>query len=235
MGDQTDEHSIPAISVEEMLDRLPKYFTISCVSKRNSGKSVIISQIIQELIKAKKVDMVIVMSGTAGLNDYDYKFLPKSLLIPFSEDVLENLWNKQVKIPYAKRKHIFIVLDDCLATPEAIRNETVTKYICNGRHVCCSFAISSQHTSALLTPVLKANSDLILYSKLSRQQLENLSMSTTSLSKQDFIRFSETSAGVDYSFCVIDNYINSKEPSEFLTIVRADPPEKDKKDKKLDK
>ena len=226
--------TVPAIGVPELLERLPKYHTISCISKRNSGKSVIVSQIIQEQIKAKKIDMCIVMSGTAGLNDYDYKFLPKSLLIPFSEDVLENLWQKQVKQPYHKRKHILIVLDDCLATPEAIRNDTVMKYICNGRHICTSFIISSQHTSALLTPVLKANSDLILYSKLSRQQLENLSMSTTSLSKQDFIRFSESSAGVDYSFCVIDNYINSKEPSEFLTIVRADPPEKDKKDKKPD-
>jgi hypothetical protein len=233
MGDESD--TVPAISVAELLERLPKYHTISCCSKRNSGKSVIISQLIEELIKAKRIDMVIIMSGTAGLNDYDYKFLPKSLIIPFSEDVLENLWQKQVKQPYHKRKHILIVLDDCLATPEAIRNDTVMKYICNGRHICTSFIISSQHTSALLTPVLKANSDLILYSKLSRQQLENLSMSTTSLSKQDFIRFSETSAGVDYSFCVIDNYINSKDPSEFLTIVRADPPEKDKKDKKSDK
>jgi hypothetical protein len=224
--------TVPAISVAELLERLPKYHTISCISKRNSGKSVIVSQIIQEQIKAKRIDMVIVMSGTAGLNDYDYKFLPKSLIIPFSEDVLENLWQKQVKQPYHKRQHILIVLDDCLATPEAIRNDTVMKYICNGRHICTSFIISSQHTSALLTPVLKANSDLLLYSKLSRQQLENLSMSTTSLSKHDFIRFSERSAGVDYSFCVIDNYINSKEPSDFLTIVRADPPEKDKKDKK---
>jgi hypothetical protein len=230
MGDESD--TVPAISVAELLERLPKYHTISCCSKRNSGKSVIISQIIEELIKSKRIDMVIIMSGTAGLNDYDYKFLPKSLIIPFSEDILENLWQKQVKQPYHKRQHILIVLDDCLATPEAIRNDTVMKYICNGRHICTSFIISSQHTSALLTPVLKANSDLLLYSKLSRQQLENLSMSTTSLSKHDFIRFSESSAGVDYSFCVIDNYINSKEPSDFLTIVRADPPEKDKDSKK---
>jgi hypothetical protein len=236
MAEDTDEeHSVPAIGVQELLERVPKYHTINCISKRNSGKSVIVSEIIQELIKSKRVEMVIVMSGSAWLNDEVYKFLPKSLLMPFSEDVLENIWQKQVKIPYHQRKHIMIVLDDCLATPEAIRNETVTKFICNGRHICTSFIISSQHTTALLSPMINANSDLILYSKLSRQQLENLSLSTTSLSKQDFIKISESCAGVDYSFMVIDNYINSKEPSDFLTIVRARPPIKDKKDNKMDK
>jgi hypothetical protein len=217
---------IPSLDVEELLEKLPKFFTMSVISKRNSGKSVIVSEIIQELLKSKKIDMVIVMSETAGLNDYDYKFLPKSLVMPFSEDVLDNIWEKQVKLPYKQRKHILIVLDDCLASPEALRNETVMKYIVNGRHICSSFLIASQHTSALLTPVIKANSDMILYSKLSRQQLENLALSTTSLSKQDFIKLSESSAGVNYSFMVIDNYINSKEPSDFLTIVRAKPPAK---------
>ena len=54
MEEVTD--TVPAIGVPELLERLPKYHTISCISKRNSGKSVIVSQIIQEQIKAKKQD-----------------------------------------------------------------------------------------------------------------------------------------------------------------------------------
>lgn len=221
--------SVVCLEVDELLERLPKFFTVSVASKRNSGKSVLVMEIIKELIKAKRVDMVVVMSGSAGLNE-DYSFLPSQLVMPFSEDVLENIWNRQEKTPIEKRQHIFIILDDCLTTPEALRNNTINKYFSLGRHISSSFLICSQHTTALLSPLIKANSDLILWSKLSRQQLENLSLSTVGLSKQEFIYLSEKLGGVNHSFVCLDNYIDSKDPSEFLTCVRAKPPEeKDKK------
>lgn len=58
-----------ALNPRELIDLLPKYFAISMIGVRNSGKSVMIQAMIKELIKAKRVDMVIVMSGSAKLND----------------------------------------------------------------------------------------------------------------------------------------------------------------------
>jgi hypothetical protein len=78
----------------------------------------------------------------------------------------------------------------------------------------------------LLTPIIRSNSDLIVYSKLNRQQLETLWTSTTNISKKDFIRVSETLGGRDYNMVVLYNVISSTEPDEFITIVRAKPPAK---------
>jgi hypothetical protein len=209
-----------ALSPDDLIRRLPKYFTISVASKRNSGKSYLMGQIIKALLKAKRVDMVVVMSGSAGLND-DYDFLPEGLVMKFNETVLKNIWEKQLKTEKNKRKHIFIILDDCLATPEAIRNETVNVIYSLGRHGNCSMAICSQHTTTLLSPIIKGNSDLIMWSKLSRGNLEIMHDSTTNISKKDFILLSEKLGGINWQFVVLDNYIQTTDPSEFLTVVRA--------------
>ena len=116
------------------------------------------------------------------------------------------------------------MLDDCLATPEAMRNEMVNRYYALGRHVNTSFIIISQHTASLLSPMIKANSDLICWSKLSRHQLEGLSDSCCNLSKKEFMNISEKMGGVNYSFMCLDNFINATDPCEFLTCVRAKPP-----------
>jgi len=216
------------LGTDEIVDRLPPYFTISCVSARNSGKSVLIQELIRKLIKAKRVDMVLIMSGSAGLNE-DWTFLPSNLVIPFSTDVLDRIWNKQKMTPIDEREHVLVVLDDCLATPEAFRNQRINAFYSLGRHLTLSMAILSQHTTYLLSPIIKANSDIILWSKLNRQQLKGLWESTCNLDWKAFLNFSETLGGVDYNFLLLDIYCKSNKPEEFLTFVRAEPPAKTKK------
>lgn len=97
--------------VDEIIRRLPPFFTISVASRRNSGKSVLIGELVRELIKQKRVDMVVVMSGSAGLNN-DWDFLPKKLVMPFSEATLESIWQTQKSQPADRRKHTLIVIDD---------------------------------------------------------------------------------------------------------------------------
>lgn len=210
-------------SVDSLIERLPRYFTASCASRRNSGKTVLIVETIKALIKAKKIDMCVVMSGSSGLNE-DYSFLPKKLVIPFSERILSNVWNSQEKKKAKDRQHILFCFDDCLASPEAVRNPMLTRIWALGRHCSISAILISQHTAVLLSPIIKANSDIILWSKLNRQQLEVLWQSTTNIEKKDFIRVSEKYGGVNFQFMVLDNYNASTEPSEFLSVVKAKPP-----------
>lgn len=216
----------PVQGVDEILERLPKNgLTVSISSKRNSGKSVLSSEIVRALLKAKRVDIVVVMSGSAHLND-DWDFLPKKLVMPFSERILANTWDSQVKKKKEDRKHVLFVFDDCLAEPRAIRNPMLTKIFSTGRHAMLSAILISQHTSVLLSPIIKANSDLICWSKLSKQQLEQLYLSTTNVSKDDFVRISETLGGMNYQFMCLDNYTGSTDPHEFLFVVKAKPPSK---------
>ena len=218
--EETEVSEFNPLDVESLIRRLPKYFTISVASKRNSGKSFLMGQVVQQLLKEKRVDMVLVMSGSAGLND-DYNFLPPKLIMTFNEGVLKNMWQKQLSSKKEDRKHIFVVLDDCLTTPEALRNNTINTIYSLGRHGFVSMAICSQHTTSLLSPLIKTNSDQIWWSKLSRAGLETLHDSTCNISKKDFIYICETLGGVNYNFMVLDNYKQTNDPSEFLSVVRA--------------
>jgi len=209
--------------VREVVTRLPKYFTISVASKRNSGKTVLVSEIIRTLLREGRVDVCLVMSGSARLNT-DYGFLPKRLVMPFSAPYLEAVWESQAAKPAKERPHVLIVLDDALATPEAIRATIITRYFSLGRHISTSFIVISQHTAVLLSPIIKANSDVILWSKLNRAQLEELWGSTTNVSRRDFIRVSEAHGGVDHQFMLLDNFVGSNDPAKFLAVVKARPP-----------
>jgi hypothetical protein len=214
--------------VDEIIRRLPKFFTISIASKRGSGKSVLVSEIMRDLLKREehKVDMFVVMSGSAGLNKDYTDIVPSNLIMHFSEEMMNRIWDHQAGIIPEKREHICLVLDDCLGDKDAVRNPTIQKWYSVCRHISASLIVISQHTSVLLTPIIRSNSDLIVYSKLNRQQLETLWTSTTNISKKDFIRVSETLGGKDYNMVVLDNVISSTEPDEFITIVRAKPPAK---------
>ena len=226
-----------ALGVSEIVRRLPKYFTIACCSCRNSGKSVLITQLVKLLIKQKRVDIVVVMSGSAGLNS-DWEFLDSRLVMPFSEDKLTQIADNQTssilkyKHPEGKDKpkppkHVLIVLDDCLSTPEALESPTVGATFSLGRHKLMSCILISQHTTRFPNPILRANSDIILFSRLNKRSLENLWLSVSNIDKKDFISIAEKYGGVNYSFMLIDLYNRtSRDPADTITIVRADPPGK---------
>ena len=213
---------LPVDSVDVLIQRLPKYFTMCLASKRNSGKTYLMSEIIKKLIKAKKVDMVLVMSNSAGLNKDYQTILPSGLVMKFNEKILEQLWARQQKADMAKREHIFIVLDDVLSDPRALRSELVSRIYSLGRHNMISCAVCSQVANHVLTPVMKQNSDMLLWSKLNRNQLSIIWESLNGVSKKGFIRWAEVFGGVHYNFCVFDNITDKNSPEDFLFVVRAE-------------
>jgi hypothetical protein len=217
----TELGELPVDTVDTLIERLPKYFTMCLASKRNSGKTYLMTEIIKKLLKAKKVDMVLVMSNSAGLNK-DYDFLPSGLVMKFNEKVLEQLWARQQKTDMAKREHIFIVLDDVLSDPRALRSELVSRIYSLGRHNMLSCGISSQIANHVLTPVVKQNSDMILWSKLNITQLSHIWESLSGVSKKGFIRWAQVFGGIHHNFCVFDNITDKNAPEEFLFVVRAE-------------
>jgi len=190
-------------------------------------------------MKSRKVDIVVVMSGSAGLNS-DWKFIDSRLVMGFSEEKLLRIAEKQEEDILAfntpvekgqekpkKPKHVLVVLDDCLSTPEALNSPVIGSTFTLGRHKHMSCILISQHTSKFPNPILRANSDMILYSRLNLRSLENLWYSTSNIPKRDFIHLSETLGGVVFSFILIDLYNRtSRDPADTITVIRADPPGK---------
>ena len=210
-------------TVDDFIERLPKpCWTAVIASKRNSGKTWLISQLIKRLIKLKKVDVVLVQTNSFGLND-DYDFLPPGLVMKFNEKVLSSVWERQKKVARADRQHVLVVLDDVLSDKSAVRSEMVERIFALGRHATISVLIASQVANIVLSPVMKQNSDMILWSRLNKVQLQHIWEATNGLSLKAFTRWAELFGGVHYNFCVFDNYTDKGAPEDYLTVIRADP------------
>jgi hypothetical protein len=206
---------------EQIIERLPPYFTISMIAKRNQGKTYYITQLIKALKKAKRVDRVVILSGTAGLND-DYKdVVSPELIMPFSESVLENIWSVQSELEQKERDHILIVLDDCLSDVDAQHSDMINKLYAQSRHLQISLAVLSQYGGFLLTPLRLANSDMILWCKLNVRGLEKLWLCTSGIDKKAFYSLSQTFSNGNYQYMVLDNYIRSANVSDQLTFTKA--------------
>ena len=219
-----------ALTPLEFVELFPPFVTCAIIGVRNSGKSVLTQQIIKAVQKKKMVDIVIVMSGSAQLND-DYSFLPEGALMNFNDGLLHRIWNKQVADKKeGKEKKLLIVFDDCLTDKNAIRNEIIQKIWVQGRHVSINSFLLSQYPAYITSPIILGNSDFLMTSKLNRQAIERVWESTVGISKKDFINITESIAGVDYTFLVINNYCKSPKPEDYLTYVRGTK-EKPKKSK----
>jgi len=219
--DTNDEATI--MTAMEFAQRISVPFSMSVASKRNSGKTLLISALIQSLLLLRKVDMVIVMSQTVHVNQ-DYWFIPARLRIPFSEEVIQKLMDKQAKLPKSKREQVLLVLDDVLSDKDAEKSRYVRKLFILSRHYDIHIILISQTSNVALSPQIKANSDYIVYSRLNRYQLGTLWESLTNIDKRAFIDWSETH-NKNYTFLIVDNTSQSNNPADFLLQVRVSPEE----------
>ena len=226
MAKQQDDEDLESIqdsgdilSVTEFTERVKFPFSMAVASKRCTGKTWLISVMIQELMRTKKIDMCLVMSQTVHVND-DYAFLPERLRQAFSEDVIRKLMERQAKTPKEKRDKILLVLDDVLSDKEAEKSRFIKRLYTLGRHYTLSVILISQSSNVALTPAVKQNSDWLLYSRLNYYQLSVLFESVTNMKKKDFIRWSEEN-NKDYVFLCVDNTSNSNKPEDFLLKIRV--------------
>jgi hypothetical protein len=197
-------------------------FSMCVASKRNTGKSVLLNQFIKAMVDARKVDVAIIFSNTTGLND-DYPDIPKHLKMPYSEEALQRLINKQKSTEKGKRKEVLVVFDDVLGDKKADRSSLILYCYAIGRHINLNPILASQVSNRVLTPTVKANSDYILLSRLNRQHILNIWEAITNMEKGEFISFIEE-VNKDYKFASVDMTSQSNSPEDFLMVLKAKPP-----------
>ncbi len=207
------------MNVDEFADLVKMPFAMVVASKRNSGKTLFVSQLIQALVKTKKIYVPIVYSNTAHLNG-DYNFLPKGLVRPFEPNNLKAMLDKQTTLPKSERKPILLVLDDILGDERATGNKEILYAYAMGRHINVHPVLISQTANRVLTPAIRNNADYFVLSRLNRQQLGEVWESITNMEKRDFINFVER-VNKHFTFVVVDNTGHSNDPSDFLLLVRA--------------
>jgi hypothetical protein len=207
------------MNVEEFADLVQMPFAMVVASKRNSGKTMFVSQLIKALVKSKKIYVPIIYSNTAHLNG-DYSFLPEGLVRPFHPETLKAMLDKQASLPKSERKPILLVLDDILGDERATGNKEILYAYAMGRHINVHPILISQTANRVLTPAIRNNADFFVLSRLNRQQLGEVWESITNMEKRDFISFVER-VNKNFTFVVVDNTGHSNDPSDFLLLVRA--------------
>ena len=197
-------------------------FSMCVASKRNTGKSVLLNEFVATMVKSGKIDIPIIFSNTTGLND-DYPDIPKPMKHLYSEEALYRLIEHQKKTPKKKRKNILVVFDDVLGDKQADQSKLILYCYAIGRHISINPILSSQVSNRVLTPVVKANSDYILLSRLNRAHIVNIWEAITNMERNEFIAFIEE-VNKDFKFCVVDMTSQSNRPEDFLLVVCASPP-----------
>jgi hypothetical protein len=224
---EEDDEEVDGIeTIRQFAARIKIPTSIAVASKRNTGKTLLVSVLIRELLERKAVSMVLVMSQTQHVND-DYKFLPPRLRQAFSEEVIKKMLDTQGKVPKKKRDQVLLVLDDVLSDKEAEKSRFIKRLYTLGRHYDISIILISQTSNVALTPAIKQNSDWLLYSRQNRYMLESIWATVCNIDKKSFIAWSEEN-NKNYTFLAIDNTSQSNNPAEFLLKIKVSSEEAEK-------
>ena len=221
--DEGDSESGDVLSVDAFASKIKPPFSMAVASKRNTGKTLLVSALIQQLLNKNIVKSVLVMSQPVHVNR-DYWFLPPRLRQPFSEDVIKRLMDRQAAIKKEQREQVLLVLDDVLSDKDAEKSRFIKRLFTLGRHYDINVCLISQTSNVALSPGIKQNADYIMYSRLNRYQLAALWESITNMDKRDFIAYSEA-LNKNYTFLVVDNTSQSNHPEDFLLRVKVSPEE----------
>jgi hypothetical protein len=224
VSEESPNNDINPISAVAESMKVP--FSSIVVSKRNSGKSFLVRDLVYNLSKLKKINQLIVMSNTSGLAlNKDYDFVDKRFLTTFSQQKIEKLMKIQSKaVKQGKIREVCLVLDDVIGgegTKKAEGNRLIRSLYANGRHYHISVILLSQIANRLLEPPLRENSDYIFFSRLGQRGLEILWESIPVIQKKDFIAFASVN-NKDFTFILYDNMTQSNDPEDFLFKVKAD-------------
>jgi len=226
----TEPEALPPSEVNAVADVVASMkvpFSSIVVSKRNSGKSFLVRDIVYQLSVQQRIHQVIVMSNTSGLSlNKDYDFLDKRFLTTFAQEKIEKLLKIQAKaVKAGKIREVLLVLDDVIGgdgSKKAEGSRLIRSLYANGRHYHISIILLSQIANRLLEPPIRENSDYIFFSRLGQRGLEVLWESLPStIGKREFLQFSSTH-NKDYTFVLFDNMTQSNEPADFLFLVKAE-------------
>lgn len=142
---------------------MPRFPTILFFGERRSGKSFAARDLLTK--SWKEIPFGVVLTYTK-VNKYWDDYVPERWIFQgMRHDVLENLKRRQLK-KIAKygyddpKAWAFIIMDDIISNPNELRyDNTINSFFTEGRHLCISVCILSQHVTAI-GPMLRKNTDL---------------------------------------------------------------------------
>lgn len=141
------------------------------IGKRNTGKSVVIAELLYYLNK-QKVPRACVFSATEESNRFFCRHIPDSFIFDEKnvEGKLTEIVEQQKRLQLQKDigeidpntdLRIVIVLDDMGYNRKALTSQILTFIFMNGRHYDITLIVAIQHVMQL-TPALRSNTDYVI-------------------------------------------------------------------------
>ena len=194
--------------------------TFLAVWKRNSGKSVLVLNLINHLTKLHEFKYMYVMGETTEINP-QWAFVDKNFKSRMTDDKLYSLFKLQEKQllkndPY----HCLLILDDVKLTDG--KSKPLNDIFWMGRHYKITIIVSVQFSKMLVSPLIRNNIDYLFFSQVWNDVMEWLykSVSTNRLFKNlmDFEIFVDENND-NYQFIYYDNTTHDK--NKRLSIIKA--------------
>lgn len=210
--------------------------TFNCVviGKRNTGKSVLISEILYYLTK-QKVPRACVFSATEESNRFFCKHIPDTFIFDDSdvENRLENIVQDQKDLMIKRQLgqisadtdlRIVIVLDD-IGYNKGTLNSKIVKFIfMNGRHYDIIVLLAAQHIMQL-KPDLRSNCDYVICLKETNNNvMKNLYMNFFGVfEKPSHFKNAFDACTQNYGCMVLNNKIQSCHVNDVVNWYKATP------------
>lgn len=145
------------------IKKLKDNAVIVMVAKRNSGKSVLV----RDILYHKNNMCGVVISPTERLNKTYGDIIPDSFIYyKYDPNVVNRIMTRQEKVleKIESGKNIdaetFLIFDDCLADKKWVKDEVIRSLFMNGRHYKMTFILTMQYSLGI-PPELRSNIDYI--------------------------------------------------------------------------
>jgi len=205
---------------------------ITCIGKRNSGKSYLIRDI---LSYHTTLPAGVVISPTEQANEFFQKMIPNFLIYDeFQPDIVKKFLERQISINKQKNEQIrkygtsdidpraFLILDDCLYDKSWPNDKTIRSIFMNGRHYKIFFLLTMQYCLGL-PPILRANVDYVFIFKNNMIKEREKIYNHYAGIFNDFGTFCKVMdhCTTDYSCLVIDNKVQSNKLEDQVRWYKA--------------
>ena len=217
------------------LNKLKPTNSIVCIAKRNSGKTVLIKNILHHF---QNIQFCVAVSATDKYNEAYKSVLRQQALIfeDYSDGILDSMVKRQNAIrnenevrkknkQKLKNPNAVIVLDDILADSKKIFNSKTMRWMFfNGRHIDLMVIVALQYAMDM-PPSLRSNTDFIFLLKdNNRNNLERYYENFAPM----FDNFAQFKATFDYytqnfGMLVIDNTYRGSNICEGVFHYKANP------------
>ena len=150
-------------TIEEL--KIKQDSMIVITSRRNSGKSVLMRNLIKHMLDIYEFSFIMLFSDTGHFND-DYSFIDKNLI--FNSDKLDEVIGKVLKIQERNRKkglkiHGMIILDDVKIYK---KSKMLVHLAIMSRHFYLQVCCSVQYPKELISSAIRSNIDYLFFSDL---------------------------------------------------------------------